>query len=645
MPQELAAPAPAVERSRRPTPVTARAVLIGLALVPVQGFISLYGFLFPQSHPATVSLYFNAVTTLLVLVALNALVRRVRPRWALSPAELITIYAVQCLVTALYGHDQMHNLVPTVAYPVWHATEDNAWMDLFGGYLKSWITPLDRRTLWVYYDSHLPLLATPHWRGWVLPALSWSLFMLVMCWTMLCLNALFRRNWTDESKLSFPVVQLPLEMVSPRGALYRSKLMWIGFLVAMAIDVLNGLHHLYPQVPSFMGARSAAYDLGQQVKNMPWRAIGWTPLNVFPFAVGLSFFIPLDLAFSCWFFYIYWKWVRVGSAAAGWGRVPRSPWVDEQSFGAYMALAFYSLWSGRQALADGWRALLGRPARDADEPLPYHVAMLGAVLGSVGITVFLVAMGTSLPGAVGWLVIYLAISVAVARIRAELGSPVHDLHFMGPEVALVEAFNPKALGKPTLVAYSFLYAFTRAHRSHPMPVTIEAMKMASETHLSQRWLSLVLMLAAVAALPLGWFIMLDGSARFGNMPSYPGWQSFSRLESWLRSDTTVSVQGLVAMAVGLVTTVGLAALRSRFTWWVFHPAGYAVSGSWSMALFAPSVFVSWLAKTAILRYGGMTSYRPASRFFAGLILGEFVTGTFWAVLGILRRRPMYNFLP
>jgi len=64
-----------------------------------------------------------------------------------------------------------------------------------------------------------------------------------------------------------------------------------------------------------------------------------------------------------------------------------------------------------------------------------------------------------------------------------------------------------------------------------------------------------------------------------------------------------------------------------------------------MQLFAPSVFVSWLVKTVILRYGGMSSYRPASTFFLGMILGEFVAGTFWGVLGILQHRPMYNFLP
>ncbi len=626
-------------------PVRARALVVGLALLPVQAIISLYGQVFWQSHPATVSLYYNAVVTLLGLVALNHLLRAFRPSAALTPGELGLVYVMQALATALFGHDQMHNLVAVVAYPVWHATPDNKWEDLFLSELRGWLTPLDHRALWLFYDAHLPLFATPYWRLWIVPVLSWTLFMVLMGWTFLCLNSLFRRNWTEESKLSFPIVQLPLEMIDTRLRLYRSKAMWIGFGVAALIDLMNGLHHLYPTFPSFLGIRSAAWDLGQQVKNMPWRAIGWTPLNVYPFAVGLAFFIPLDLAFSCWFFYVYWKWVRIGSAAAGWGRIPRAPWVDEQCFGGYLALAMYSLWAVRGWIARAWQSLWQHSGDDAYEPLPYAVALVGAIAGFFGLAAFLTAGGASFTGAAAWLLLYLAISVAVARIRAELGSPVHDLHFMGPEVLLIEAFSPRGFSKGTLVMYSFMFAFTRAHRSHPMPVQIEAMKIASETGVSQRVVAATLMATTLVAAVMGWYVMLSLAARYGQVPTYAGREAFTRLQSWLEGAWRANPRAVAAAGAGWLTTVLLTAMRTRYVWWPFHPAGYAVSGSWSMALFAPSIFVSWLAKSTILRYGGMTSYRPASRFFAGLILGEFVMGMFWASYGIYRHKPMYNFLP
>jgi hypothetical protein len=102
---------------------------------------------------------------------------------------------------------------------------------------------------------------------------------------------------------------------------------------------------------------------------------------------------------------------------------------------------------------------------------------------------------------------------------------------------------------------------------------------------------------------------------------------------------------VVSLLVGGAFTIFLAAMRSRYAWWPLHPAGYAVAGGWSMALFAPSIFMAWLIKTIVLRYGGMTAFRPASRFFLGMILGEFIAGTWWGLYGILTFRAMYNFLP
>ena len=127
-----------------------------------------------------------------------------------------------------------------------------------------------------------------------------------MVFLMVCINTLVRKQWTEHEKLSYPIIQLPLELTSigNRTNLLRNKMMWLGFGIAGAIDILNGLHHLYPTVPS-LGGR--LYDLRPFFTQKPWSAIGWTPIAVFPFAVGMAFFIPLDLSFSCWFFYLFWK--------------------------------------------------------------------------------------------------------------------------------------------------------------------------------------------------------------------------------------------------------------------------------------------------------------------------------------------------
>jgi len=104
-------------------------------------------------------------------------------------------------------------------------------------------------------------------------------------------------------------------------------------------------------------------------------------------------------------------------------------------------------------------------------------------------------------------------------------------------------------------------------------------------------------------------------------------------------------RAIAAMGASGVFVTFLQLMRANFVWWPFHPAGFAVSAGWSMALFFPSIFVSWLVKTVLLRYGGGSSFRPASMFFLGLILGEFTVGSLWTLLGIVLRRAMYNVLP
>lgn len=620
---------------------------MGLLLLAPSVVFILLGYIRHQSRPTTVSLIFTAIVTLLLVVALNAVIRRIRPAWALDRGELVTIYVMLSVGSALVGLDQLQTMLPVIAYPHWYASPENDWEALFLNEMPAWLTVTDPDALWAYYDSRGPLLMTPYWRPWVRPSLLWAGFSLLLFFVMLCLNTFLRRNWVEEAKLSFPIVQLPLEMTSPRRSIFSDRLLWIGFAVAFILDAFNGFHELYPQIPALTGARGASTDLGQMIRSRPWNAIGWTPLNVYPFVVGITFFTPVDLSFSMWFFYVMWKALKVLSAAAGWGNIPNAPWIKEQSFGAYMAVAGFSLWASRRHIRQAVTSVVGeREVDDSTEPMPYPWALIGAVGGIVALVIFCQQAKMSLAPALAFIVLYLLISIAISRIRAELGSPVHDLHFIGPQVMMTEGLGADLFRKNDLIMFAFMHSITRAHRSHPMPHQIEGMKLADEAHLSQRGLAAAMMLAAAVALVLGWGVLLDAFFRNGGGGyASKGREAFSLLERWLVNPGDPNWFVIGGMLWGLGMTIFLTWMRTRYVWWVFHPAGYAVSGSWSMALFAPSILVSWLVKVVILRYGGMSAFAPASTFFLGLILGEFTAGAGWGLWGILTNTRMYNFLP
>jgi hypothetical protein len=55
------------------------------------------------------------------------------------------------------------------------------------------------------------------------------------------------------------------------------------------------------------------------------------------------------------------------------------------------------------------------------------------------------------------------------------------------------------------------------------------------------------------------------------------------------------------------------------------------------------IFVAWLAKAIITRYGGAKAYQKALPLFVGMVLGEFMVGSFWCIFGAIIKIPVYQF--
>ena len=85
-------------------------------------------------------------------------------------------------------------------------------------------------------------------------------------------------------------------------------------------------------------------------------------------------------------------------------------------------------------------------------------------------------------------------------------------------------------------------------------------------------------------------------------------------------------------ALGAVAQFLLMFASQRFLWWPIHPIAFPVSGLWTTHHLMPSIFLAWLVKTLVLRYGGVTLYRRTRPFFLGLILGHYVAGGLWIVI-------------
>ena len=82
-----------------------------------------------------------------------------------------------------------------------------------------------------------------------------------------------------------------------------------------------------------------------------------------PFLVGLIFLIPLDITFSCWVFFFYWKAQLVIGSALGQVQRPEFP---EQSAGAYISLCVIAIWMAKKHIVMILKSLIVGPAGNLD---------------------------------------------------------------------------------------------------------------------------------------------------------------------------------------------------------------------------------------------------------------------------------------
>jgi hypothetical protein len=604
-------------------------------------------------HPSTISLFYNCIFWLCLLLSVNSIIRKTLPRAALSRHEILTLYAVLGISTALAGHDLIQVLLPILAYPAFRADNVNRWEETLLPLLPRWLTVQNKEALKPFYDGHSSLYEPGHLSAWLVPTLVWSGFLATLCATFLCLNALLRQQWTRSERLAFPLIQLPLELSEPKAPLLRNKLFWAGVIIAVGIQTWNGMATLTPRIP-ILPIKYVDYG-GSNFPNRPWSAIGWLPVGFYPFGIALGMLLPLDLSFSSWFFFLFWKAQLVVSAYFGWDQKPNFPYVDGQSLGAYLGIAGGALFAMRKRFAAVFWQLLENTNQpgDSDEPIPPRMAALGALLGLVLLFVFFRLAGMASGLAIAFLVIYFGLAVGITRMRAELGPPVHDLHHAGPDSFLPTVLGPTNLTKPDLMVLAMSWGFNRAYRTHPMPIQLEALKLTGREGRAGRPLFLALLLAGILGPLAGFWALLHLSYEVGaagavappNVMAIFGREAWARFDSWSKVPQPPQAEYGIATLGGGAFVLLLNLLRSRVMGFPFHPVGYAVASSWGMSVLWVPMLTAWALKLVLLRYGGLALYRKALPFFFGIILGECVAGSLWSLLGIWAGIPTYAFWP
>jgi hypothetical protein len=314
--------------------------------------------------------------------------------------------------------------------------------------------------------------------------------------------------------------------------------------------------------------------------------------------------------------------------------------------GAMIVLVVFGLWVGRKHLFGVWRAVLGKDdgEDDADEILSYRSAVLGLVGGLLVMSIWLWKSGLSSGPIIllflfGTFVVYLGLT----RIVAQGGVAVARSPMIAPDFVLLSV-GSTALGSTELVSLAFTFIWSADISTFIMASSANGMKLAAETSKGKRkrLLFWAMMLAIVVTLVSSfWMLTSEAYAHGGmNFVGQGGWSfvngaqyPFEFVSQAINTPVDSHAGGWVFTGLGGTLMTLLMIARRRFLWWPVHPLGFPISVlSYPVLTVWVSVFIAWLVKLIILKYGGPRLFGIIRPFFLGLIAGQFVVAGIWLII-------------
>ncbi|MBN1458528.1 MAG: hypothetical protein JXA57_03265 [Armatimonadetes bacterium] len=643
--------------------VTIRATLIGHLLLIVLSIVAFYVTLvyFTSSSFGT-GVPASAPYAVLFLLAVLMTIPPVRRVIKLGRRELLVVFSIVLIGAPFVSQSILGWMLPHSIFQVFMGRAVPDWETSFIPLIPTWFTPTDPITVENFF---LGRAAVP-WSVWLVPLAAWNSFLIAVVGASTFLVLLVQRQWISNERLSFPLAQIPLESVTENKLATGEKVarlpanwwFWAGLLISFVIGVYNSFATWFPALPSIPTG---------PVTLIPWQrvgplaGVGDIELILWPWLIALAYLIPKELSFSAWFF--WWFRVALTVLAIAAGAFPEKPdeWYGNtfpapywQGVGAVLAIAGWTAWTARRHLAQVVKIAFSKASgrADATEPISYRVALIGFVACFVYLVYFCSLAGARVIVGTGLITLILVFYLTWARLRAETGMGFLSFPLKVDNVMLepfgTAIYKPKEIVTILSTRWSYFPGYGQSPEIF-CGNALESMKIAGAAGIKQRALLRVMAIGFLFALGIGIYIMMTGIYHHG----YHGLQAATTTTDWwldqqlqadgtrifnaLQNPTHFELATTIALGAGVVFTVFLGLMRQRFWWWPFHPIGYLAANTWGAKWNWMPLFVGWLLKTLVIRYGGLRLYRKTVPMAIGLIAGDLLSQFVWGIMQAIVR--------
>ncbi len=556
----------------------------------------------------------------LVLVAVRAL----RPG-LLTRNRLILLTSMILGSSFIPGDGLMSYIMGSWSMPVYFATPENQW-DSFHPYLKPWIVPMDSQGVRWFHEG-LPDTRDLPWGIWFRPMLSWASVGLAFIAASLGLSSIFRKQWMENEKLTYPMM-VPLQILAGdrqnllKASSGRFPLFWVGFAISFGVLAWN--------IPTFFNDQIPRIDL-----NSGWMQLVSGGINVFTkqinlLTLGLSYFASVEILVSTIVFFVAKHFeiivaTRIGYTlpVGGGANHPgaSSALISWQTAGAFLVYVAWAVWNARDRI----HQVIDEARRNRPRQDPELVSSRGAIQLIVGgITygvLWLIAAGVDTFMAATFVFALMVSYIGISKMSAELGLPYLQSPFGS------EAFTVATVGTASMRPASILMlTYTRNFEGYNSGMVMSHLTMLQRIrgHLNPTHLLVGVLLALATAYLLSilyaiWLGYENGAYNFSSYTyTYYARRSYHRVVFRMNNHWPVDIDRLSILAIGGVAMAAMMAMRFKLPWWRLNPIGFAVP---LVPHQFSTFFIAWAIKASLLRMGGMNAFQRGIPLFVGLVAG------------------------
>ena len=556
---------------------------------------------------------------------------------ALNRAELVMVYAMLAMVSAVCTMGLTEIFLPTLTAVFYYASPENQWREkLFPHFPERNILVDDGTGNALFYEGLSRPGQTIPYGAWVEPLAWWAVFLLALYVCMISIAVILRRQWMERERLSYPIAQVGLAMIRGEdesrlvNGFFKRPSVWVGMAIPFIAGSLRAMSSYDPTVPV------ASLHL----------PIPYLEGKVNYALTGFTYFIDTRISGSVWVFYLLGRIQKGALATAGikseqvhFHGVYDAPLVGYEGLGALLVLVAVVLWTAREHLKAVWLKALGRAplVDDRDEILSYRGAVIGVLGGTAVMTVWLWIMGTPLWVSLFFVVLAMLIFIGITRIIAEAGLATLRTPVNAPDFVIM-GLGSSLVGPTGVFNLSLAYIWASEVRSFAMATCANALKLIEEMDARSRRLVFVALILGLMIGTLGSFWMIFHVAyRYGGVNLDVWYFKVGPAVAYNNALRNLEPAGVYWPGLGfLFGGGGIMALlywaRHRLLWWPLHPVGFPVAAVNLMSYTITSVFVGWAIKVFVVRFGGVSAYRRTQGLFLGMIAGQMLTIGIWLII-------------